>query len=128
MQIFGHKWIESKKFKKVFSQDAIKKTSTDDIVILEPLTDSIKLAQYCQKNNIPFAITISSTKEALFANALHASFVVCQMEDASMIQAIAQDYLFDTKVIALINDEKEIEKMAQLSIDGVIFHEAISLD
>lgn len=128
MQIFGHKWIEYREFKKVFSKKEIKNISKNEIVLLEPLSGSIALAQYCQTNSIPFAITINSTKEALFANALNALFVICLPEDSPGIQAIAQDYLFDTKVLALISSEKEIEKMARLSIDGVIFSEAISIN
>ncbi len=127
MLIFGHKWVKNKEFKKVFSKEAIKNITENDIVLLEPLSDSIKLAQYCQKNSIPFAVTINSTREALFSNALNALFVICLPEDSPGIQAIAQEYLFDTKVLALISSDKEIEKMARLSIDGVILPEAIGL-
>jgi len=127
MHIFGHRWIRNRDFKKVFTKDDIKKTDSNDIVLLEPLSDSIELAQYCQDNSIPFAVTVGSTKDAIFANALKALFIICQIEDATMIQPIAQSYLFDTRILVLITSEREIEKMAQLSIDGVIFPEAISL-
>jgi len=121
MLIFGHPWIKSPILKKVFKILDIKDTESNDLVLLEPLADSILVAQYCQENSIPFAVTVTSSTESIFANALNASYVVCPIEDAPIIQTVAQDYLFDTKVLTLINSEKEISKMARMSIDGVVF-------
>jgi len=128
MLIFGHPWIKATLFRKVFSLEDIKQTPADEIVLLEPLSDSITLAQYCQAQRIAYALIVNSVTEALFANALGSQYIICQEEDAINIQPLAQEYLFDTKVLMLIGSEKEIEKMAKLSIDGVIFPEAIHID
>lgn len=128
MLIFGHPWIESSLFRKVFSKKEIGKVPPDEIVLLEPLNDSIKLARYCQKERISFAVTVTNVTEALFANALSSTYIICQLEDAVSIQPIAQEYLFDTKVLVLIGHDREIRKMAELSIDGVIFQEAITTE
>jgi len=125
MLIYGHPWIKSNIFRKVFKVSDIKETNPDDIILLEPLVDSISVAQHCQANSIKFAVTVTSTTEAIFANALNASFVISPIEEGSFIQSVAQDYLFDTKVLVLINEEKDISKMARVSIDGVIFPSAI---
>jgi len=125
MIIIGHPWVESSRFCKVFSIEEIKKTQPKDVVLLEPLADSIALAQYCQINEVPYAITVNTLKEAIFANALDADFIICEEDDACIIQPIAQEYLFDTKILVLIQDEKHIAKIARSSIDGVIFGEAI---
>ena len=127
MLIFGHPWIKSKEFRKVFSIEDIKQAPSDAVMLLEPLSDSITLAQYCQEQRITFALTVTSVTEALFANALGSSYLLSQVEDAARIQPIAQEYLFDTKVLTLVNSEKEIKKMAELSIDGVVFPEAITM-
>jgi len=127
MLIFGHPWIKSITFKKVFSTEDIVQVSSGEIVLLEPLSDSIALAQHCQKNHIPFAVTVTGVTEAIFANALESKYIVFQLEDATKIQPIAQEYLFDTKVLTLIISDREIQKMAELSIDGVIFPEAITV-
>jgi hypothetical protein len=50
---------------------------------------------------------------------------LCEEDSALMIQPIAQEYLFDTKVLVLIHSSKEISKIARSGIDGVIFAEAI---
>lgn len=125
MIIIGHPWIKSKKFIKVFSQEDIKKSKPDDVVLLEPLRDSHKYAEYCQTNQISYAVVVNTLDEAIYANALGASYIICEEDDALMIQPIAQEYLFDTQVLVLIYDEKEIIKVARGGIDGVIFAEAI---
>lgn len=125
MIIVGHPWIESKKFCKIFSKEDIKKSEAKDIVLLEPIVDSHDLAQYCQENSIPFAVTVNSLKEAIFANALGAVYMVCEEDDALIVHPIAQEYLFDTRILVLIHDEKEIAKIARSGIDGVIFPAAI---
>jgi hypothetical protein len=126
MIVIGHPWIESPKFCKVFSIEDIKQSESGSIVLLEPLVDSHAVAKYCQDNAIPYALPVKTLKEAVFANALNANYIICEEDDALMIQPIAQEYLFDTRVLVLIHDEKEIAKSARSFIDGVIFAEAIS--
>ena len=109
-------------------QEEITGVSSGEIILLEPLSDSIALAQYCQMQQKSFSVTVNTITEALFANALGSRYIICQQEDAVKIQSIAQEYLFDTKVLTLIASEKEIQKMAEHGIDGVIFSEAITVD
>ncbi|HIP28454.1 MAG TPA: hypothetical protein EYG82_04700 [Sulfurovum sp.] len=125
MIIVGHPWIESAKFHKIFSTEDIKKSQASDIVLLEPIVESHDLAKHCKDNNIPFAVTVNSLKEAIFANALGAAYIICEEDDALRVQPIAQEYLFDTRLLVLIQHEKEIAKIAHFGIDGVIFPEAI---
>ncbi len=125
MIIIGHPWIESIRFHKVFTQKDIKGTEANQIVLLEPLVDSHTLAKYCKDNQVPFAVTVNTLQEAIFANALGASYMICEEDDALIIQPIAQEYLFDARILVLIHDEKEIAKISRFSIDGVIFSEAI---
>ena len=125
MIIIGHPWVASPVFRKVFSIEEIGYLKDEEIVLLEPLSESIDIARYCQKKQIDFAIAVDKVRNALIANALGARYIVCQQEDAMEIQPIAERYLFDTKVLVLIDDEKEIERIARFSIDGVIFPQAI---
>lgn len=125
MIIIGHPWIESYRFFKVFSIEGIKKSQPDDIVLLEPLADSHNYANHCQNNNIPFAVVVSTLEDALFANSMGAKYIICEEDDALMIQPIATEYLFDTRILVLIHSDKEIAKIARAKVDGVIFAEAI---
>ena len=125
MIIIGHPWIKSSYFCKVFSIEDIKNSKSDEIVLLEPLVDSHTYAQHCQENNIAFAVVVNTLDDALFANALGAKYIICEEDDALMIQPIGQEYLFDTRILVLIHSEKEISKIARGKVDGVIFAEAI---
>ena len=125
MIIIGHPWIESNRFLKVFSIECIEKSLPGDIVLLEPLVDSHNYAIHCQTNDMPYAVVVNTLEDALFANALGAKYIICEEDDALMIQPIATEYLFDTRILVLIHSEKEIAKIARGKIDGVIFPEAI---
>ena len=125
MIVIGHPWIKSQRFSKVFSVEDIKNTQTNDIVLLESLLDSHGHAQYCQENNIAYAVLTDSLDDAVFANALGAKYMICEKDVALMIQPIAQEYLFDARVLVLIHNEKEISQIAKSGIDGVIFAEAM---
>ena len=125
MIVIGHPWIRSQRFSKVFSVEDIKNTQTNDIVLLEPLADSHSYAQYCQNNGIAYAVGINTLDDAIFANALSAKYMICEKAVALMVQPIAQEYLFDARVLVLIHNDKEVSKIAKSGIDGVIFAEAI---
>ena len=125
MILIGHPWIESPSFYKVFSIDDIKSVPSTNIVLLEPLVESYTYAQYCDKNAIKYAVVVNTLEDAIYANALHASYMICEEDSALMIQPIAQEYLFDSKVLVLIHSTKDISKLARNSIDGVVFSQAI---
>lgn len=126
MTIIGHPWIESRAFVKVFSIEDIEKQNSKDVVLLEPLADSHKYAKHCLDNGIEYAVVVSTLEDALFANALGASYLICEEADALLIQPIAKEYLFDAQVLVLINSKKEINRVARGGIDGVIFPDAIN--
>ena len=125
MIVIGHPWIKSQRFSKVFSIEDIKNSKADDIVLLEPLSNSHGTAQYCQNNGISYAVIVNNVEDAIFANTLGARYMICEEDVALMIQPIAQEYLFDTRILVLIHQDREISNMAKSGIDGVIFAEAI---
>ena len=119
MKIFGHEWIESEKFYKVSSIEEISITPANSLLQLDSLVKSLELAKYCQKNILRYALKITSIEEAVFANLLNATYVLCEKELAKELMPIAQNYLFDTQVLAYIN-KSGIEEMARSGIDGVV--------
>jgi len=126
MLIFGHPWIESPKFVKIFSISEIKKTSPDDILLLEPLNVSWQIAQYCKREGLHYAVTVNSVRDAVFVNALGADFIISEHEMSITIQRVAEDYMFDTKILVLIEEEKYIDSIIRFGIDGVVFPSAIT--
>ena len=119
MKIFGHSWIESESFYPVAIVDDISKTPSNSLLEIDSLTSkSLILLQYCQQENLRYAVHIKSIREAVYANSLEATFMLCEKELAIALVPIAQNYLFDTQVIAMAKEE-EIELLAKAGVDGV---------
>ncbi|SFV90139.1 hypothetical protein MNB_SV-4-1255 [hydrothermal vent metagenome] len=125
MILIGHPWIESPEFCRVYSLEDIQKSTSKQVVLLEPLVDSHTLAEYCRQNSIAYAVVVNSLEDAIYANALGAAYMICDEDTAMMVQPVAQEYLFDTRILVLIHSQKEIIRIARGGIDGVIFAEAI---
>jgi hypothetical protein len=125
MILIGHPWIESTKFCRAYTEEEIDNIPENQTVLLEPLVDSHNLARYCHDNDIPYAVVINSLDEAIYANALGARYVICDEDTALMVQPVANEYLFDTRILVLIKSEKEVSKIARSGIDGVVFGSAI---
>jgi len=119
MKIFGHPWIESEVFYPIDTVDDISKTPSNSLLEISSLSaQSLMLLQYCKQENLRYAVHIKSITEAIYANSLEATFMVCEKELAVILMPIAQNYLFDTQVIAMAKEE-EIEFLAKAGIDGV---------
>jgi hypothetical protein len=117
MKIFGHPWIESEQFYVVENEEEIKKTPSNSTLVIEVF--DIELMKYCQKNLLSYMVNVVDIKEAIFANIVGAKYIKVSKALAKELMPIAQNYLFDSQILALISDEKEIEEMARSGIDGV---------
>ena len=121
MKIFGHPWIESDSFYGVDSIEDIKRTPSNSILYIDSLSKQIDMVKYFQNNSLSYALKVEDIKEAIFANNFGATFILCSKELARELMPIAQNYLFDTQIIAYISSESEIAKMAKSGVDGVMF-------
>ena len=119
MKIIGHPWIKSEEFYRVIDIEDIKKTPPNSTILLS--TFNIDIVLFCQKNLLPLAVEIESIKDAIFSNLLEVKYIVCSKELAKEIIPIAENYLFDTQLLAKISEDSEIEDMAKIGVDGVIY-------
>ena len=86
------------------------------------LSVDLKIAQLCDQNGIDYASVIQNIKEALLLVNLGVKFLICEdLEMAKELQNLAENYLFDAKVLLCIKEEEEMLEIAKLRIDGVIF-------
>jgi len=122
MKIFGHPWIESEDFYKISLMEEIKFTPSNSVLHLKTLSFSLSLAKYCQQNHLAYMVEVETIKDAIFANSLNAKYILVSKELATELMPIAQNYLFDTQVLATIFDENEIEEMAKQGIDGIFLN------
>jgi len=125
MLFFGHRFIESQKFYHVFDIDTILTTPPSSIIYVEFDETNLDIINYLQENAIKFALKVDNITQITYASALNAAYIVVEPSLAKTAQKIAENYLFDTKILAHIEDEDEIEELALLGIDGVIFPSAV---
>ena len=119
MKIFGHPWIETEQFYVIENQEDINKTPANSTLKIESF--DLELMKYCQKNNLAYMVNTVDIKEAIFANILGAKYINVSKSLVKVLMPIAQNYLFDSQVLAIIIEEKEIVEMAKLNVDGVWF-------
>lgn len=82
----------------------------------------LEIMSYCCENNIAYLVDVTSIKEAIFANNLKARYILINKTNSTKLQKIAENYMFDSKVLTHIDEEDEIEMIADSGIDGVIFN------
>lgn len=125
MLLFGHRFIPSNRFYHVFDIDMIAKTPPSSTIYLEFCEKNLDIIEYLRLNQISFALYVQNITELIYASALEANYIFIDKQNVKTAQDIAENYLFDAKILTHITAEEEIEEMALLGIDGVVFPEAI---
>lgn len=125
MLIYGHRFIQSASFYHIQSIEAIQNSPSSSTLLLEFSENNLDIIEHLKANSIDFAIEVDNITDTMYASALGASFIIVQKDLASTVQSIANNYLFDAKVLVLVEEEADIEEMAILGVDGIIFSNAI---
>jgi hypothetical protein len=125
MIIFGHRFITSESFYHVLDIDSIKHTPSSSTIYIEFNEDNLDIIQHAQLNSVDMTIQVSNITELIYASALDAKYIAVSKKDAKEFQDIAENYLFDAKILVMIDNEKEIEEIALLGIDGILCSNAI---
>ncbi|OIP55223.1 MAG: hypothetical protein AUK54_04280 [Helicobacteraceae bacterium CG2_30_36_10] len=125
MLFFGHRFIESQDFYHVSDIESIKNTPPSSTIYLSFSEDNLDIIKHLQSNQLSFGLRALNIEQIMYASSLGASFIVVSEDLAKSAQNIANNYLFDAKILVKIKDEDEIEELAILGVDGVIFSNAI---
>ncbi len=118
MILIGDKLITHKKFFHISRINEIKNTESNSILSFRYNED---LLTYSYRNDLQVAVIVCSIKEAIYANSLNAKYIISEKGLAKTIQKIADNYMFDSKILAVIETNDEIEEIAQSEIDGIIY-------
>ena len=116
MIILGHPKIPSPALAPAKTIEEIAATPAGSVALI-PF--DLDLLRYCSDNDVRTAVHITEVAQSVYANALGATYLFCELELAKKVQKIAENYLFDSKVIAII-DERLIHKAIEAGIDGVL--------
>ncbi len=118
MILIGDKLIPFVDFFNITSIDEIKNTKANSLISFRY---NENLLTYAYENDLDYAVVVSSIKEAIYVNNLNARYIICEKELAKDIQKIADNYMFDSKILAVIEISDEIEEIAKKEIDGIIY-------
>ena len=84
-----------------------------------------EILTYCYKNELFCAVVVNSIKEAIYCNSLNVKYIISKKELAKDLQKIADNYMYDSKILAIIDSNEELEQVAKLEIDGIIYRNLI---
>lgn len=125
MILFGHPYIPSEQIYHIESIEAISNTPSNSIVAMEFDPNNFDIIDHLRLNKIRFALFVHSTVEAVLAENLNANYLLVDPKEASEIQKVAEHYLFDAKILGYCEEERELETLIDLRLDGAIFPEAL---
>lgn len=122
MIIIGDSLVPFEEFYRVLNIDEIKDTKANSLLFFGY---NEELLRYCYKEKLNFFVYVSSIKEGLYASSLNSKYIVCSNSLAKQMQKIADNYMFDTKVLRVIYKSDDLEEVALEEIDGAIYNEAL---
>lgn len=125
MIFFGHRLIESENLYHVQSIDAISNTPPASIIYLNYHEEKLDIVKHGVLNDVRIALHVNNITELMYGSALGCSYLVVSKTLAKTAQDLAQNYLFDGKILVHIDSEDDIEELALLGVDGVLFSNAI---
>jgi hypothetical protein len=83
------------------------------------------LLKYAYENELSSAVIIKSIKDAIYCNNLNVKYIISEKALSKQIQKIADNYMFDSKNLGIIDSNDEFEEMAITEIDGIIYRSLI---
>ena len=125
MIFFGHRFIDSESFYHISSIDAIQNTPSNSIIYIDYSEDNLDIIKHAVDNEVRIALHVENVKEIVYASALGVSYIAVSKDLAKTAQNLADNYLFDAKILVSIDDENDIEELALLGVDGVVCSNAI---
>ena len=125
MLIIGHEYIKFEPLYHIESRAAVLNTPSNSTILITFKKENLDLVTYAQDNFLAFALEISSLQEIIFAHNLGTKYILTPKHLLIQAQKVAENYLFDAKILTIIESDDEIENFALEGIDGVIFSDAI---
>ncbi|EAB5244215.1 hypothetical protein PXI10_05785 [Campylobacter jejuni] len=120
MLIIGHKLLKNLDFSFIESVEEVKDNKVYCIVYDE------KLISYLSQNDFEFAILVQNKDEIFLANALGAKFLLCNDKKlAKFASKVAEFYVFDSRVLIIVDKLENFKKFYKLKIDGIILKDNI---
>ena len=122
MILIGDKLIPFEDIQKISNIEDIENTKANSTVLFDY---DEQILSYSYKNELATAVVVKSIKEAIYCNSLNTKYIISQKELAVQLQKIADNYMYDSKILAIIDSNDEFEQIIKDEIDGVIYRSLI---
>jgi hypothetical protein len=118
MIIIGHEKIEFEKIYVVHSLEDIGYSMPNSCVVFNY---NLEMMEYCKKNDIAYGVYTKHIKEAVLANAMETKYIITLNSTSKEIQDIANEYMFDAKILEIVPSDDAISSVAKKGVDGIIY-------
>ncbi len=118
MIVLGDEKIDTKSIVYSSNFQDVKNSSPNDII---KLNYDVGYLKQLVSNDIECIVQVENIQDLIYANILKATYILVHKNIAKQAQNIADDYMFDSKILVAISSKEEIEKIAYDAIDGVLF-------
>jgi hypothetical protein len=118
MIIVGHHEIESEKLYRISSFDEISKTPPNSTILTN---FNIQILKFAKKNSVEVAVVVKNLESAILSEQFDVKYIISDLQTSSEIQKIADNYLYNSKILAEIELSSDLVEVAKNEIDGAIF-------
>ena len=122
MIIIGDKLVPFEEITYIKNLENIKESKANSIVMFNYDEKTLK---YAYENELSSAVIVTSITEAIYCNSLNAKYIISEKHLAIQTQKIADNYMYDSKNLVIIDSNEEFEHIAKDEIDGVIYSDLI---
>ncbi|WP_412724624.1 hypothetical protein [Arcobacter sp. 15-2] len=122
MILIGDENIKYEEIEKINAISDIQSTSSNSTVLY---SFDFEILRYTQENNIASAVVTKNLQEVIYASSFDVKYIIVTKGIAKAAQNIANNYMLDSKILAIIETSEEIVENAIHEIDGVIYKKVI---
>ncbi|MGB5965310.1 MAG: hypothetical protein WBG65_07220 [Sulfurimonadaceae bacterium] len=125
MLLFGHPYIDFEPFYHIDEIDEIELTPANSTLFIHFKESNLDIIKHMQQNRLSFALEAANLSEVVYAHNLGAKYILVKENLAKSAQNVAENYLFDAKILCRLERDESLEEKISEGIDGVIFAQAI---
>ena len=122
MILIGDNFVPYEQISFIANIEQINSTKANSTILF---TYDESVLKYAYENELPSAVIVKSIKDAIYCNNLNVKYIISEKPLAKEIQKMADNYMFDSKNLTIIDSNDEFEEVATAEIDGIIYRNLI---